>query len=825
MGYRLNCSPEDLNSTDHYFHIASLEQITAYTTVGTGSTCAMPTATGNNIPTVSTSPNFTIPQGTPFALTASANDADGDALTYCWEEFDLGPGGPPFTDDGSKPIFRSYAPETNPTRTFIRGAQFGATSIPWELLPTTTRTMRFRVTVRDNHSGGGAANSADTQLSVRSDAGPFTVTGPTNGASWSTASTQTVTWNVANTNNAPVSCSSVKISLSTDNGATYPIVLTSDTPNDGSEIVTIPGTPSPTSRVKVEAVANVFFNVSAGFSIGGAANSTPTISSFNPNTGGPGTQVTIQGTNFITPSAVTFNGVSASFILKSTTEIVATVPNGVTTGPIAVTTPSGTATSASNFLAPASFAVSGRLADAGNNPIANATVKFSTNFQGTLTTSSTTTDASGNYQSGDLGCQNSVLVTPSKVGISFTPQAQSFVSSSCLTGTSTANFTGAPSGPNSVQFSSNNYNVNESSPSVTVTVTRTGDTTGTSTVDYITTDVDMFLVNCSNTSGNAFARCDFATSVDTLTFGPGDTSKTFQIPIINDGWAEGNETFGVVLSNANGSTLGNPATTVVTINDNETVNGPNSIFSTPFFVRQQYIDFLSREPEVGEPWTAILNGCSDVNNNPACDRLTVSGAFFGSPEFQLKGGFVYRFYKLAFNRLPLYTEIVVDMRAVTGATPAEVFQKKAAFTDNFVARTEFMNQYDSLTNTMYVSALMGRYTLTSITTPDPANPDGNTKVTLTNTDLVNRLNGVGGSLTRAQVLRAIADSDEVFNAEFNQSFVAMQYFGYLRRNPDTAGYNAWLDYLNTHPGDSRTMVNGFLSSQEYWLRFGPVPTP
>jgi hypothetical protein len=221
----------------------------------------------------------------------------------------------------------------------------------------------------------------------------------------------------------------------------------------------------------------------------------------------------------------------------------------------------------------------------------------------------------------------------------------------------------------------------------------------------------------------------------------------------------------------------------------------------------------------------VLNGCSDVNNNPACDRLTVSGAFFGSLEFQLKGYFAYRFYKLAFNRLPLYTEIVVDMRAVTGATPAEVFQKKAAFTDNFVARTEFMNQYDSLTNTMYVSALMGRYTLTSITTPDPANPDGNTKVTLTNTDLVNRLNGVGGSLTRAQVLRAIADSDEVFNAEFNQSFVAMQYFGYLRRNPDTAGYNAWLDYLNTHPGDSRTMVNGFLSSQEYWLRFGPVPTP
>jgi len=278
------------------------------------------------------------------------------------------------------------------------------------------------------------------------------------------------------------------------------------------------------------------------------------------------------------------------------------------------------------------------------------------------------------------------------------------------------------------------------------------------------------------------------------------------------------------LSNVTGgAALGIPATTTITVTDNDAVNGPNPIFITSFFVRQHYLDFLSREPEVGEPWTAVLNGCSDVNNNPACDRLTVSGAFFGSPEFQLKGYFVYRFYKLAFNRLPLYTEIVVDMRAVTGATPAEVFQKKATFTNNFVLRGEFTGLYNATSNTTYVNTLMGRYSLTSITTPDPANPDGTNKVTLTNSDLINRLDGVGGTLTRAQVLRAIADSDQVFNAEFNQAFVAMQYFGYLRRNPDTPGFNAWLTYLSTHPGDQRTMINGFMNSNEYWLRFGPLP--
>jgi YVTN family beta-propeller protein len=369
----------------------------------------------------------------------------------------------------------------------------------------------------------------------------------------------------------------------------------------------------------------------------------------------------------------------------------------------------------------------------------------------------------------------------------------------------------------SIQFSASNYSVNEGAGSLTVTVTRTGDVSGAASVNYRTTDTDTFAVGCADTVNNqgaAFGRCDFATTLDTLTFAAGETTKTFNIPIIDDSFAEGKETFGVALSNVSGASLGPPSSTV-TINDNDALTGPNPIFTTSFFVRLHYLDFLSREPEAGEPWTAVLNNCSDVNNNPACDRLTVSAAFFGSPEFQLKGYFVYRFYKLAFNRLPTYTEIVTDMRGVTGQTPAEVFQKKATFTNGFVLRTEFANIYGTMSKAQYVSALMGRYGLTQITTPDPAAPDGTNKVTLTTADLTN------GTLTNAQILRAIADSDQVFNLEFNQAFVAMQYFGYLRRAPETAGFNAWLDYLNTHPTDSRTMVNGFMNSAEYRLRFGP----
>src|SRR5205823_13464284 len=126
------------------------------------------------------------------------------------------------------------------------------------------------------------------------------------------------------------------------------------------------------------------------------------------------------------------------------------------------------------------------------------------------------------------------------------------------------------------------------------------------------------------------------------------------------------------------------------------------------FVRQQYLDFLSREPEAGEPWSNVLNNCSDVNNNPACDRILVSQSFFGSPEFQLKGFYVFRFYKLAFNRLPEYTEIVSDMSFVAGATADEVYTRKAQLAVNFTQRQESMTNFGTLANSDYVAALLTR---------------------------------------------------------------------------------------------------------------------
>ena len=373
--------------------------------------------------------------------------------------------------------------------------------------------------------------------------------------------------------------------------------------------------------------------------------------------------------------------------------------------------------------------------------------------------------------------------------------------------------------PAFVAFSTHDYAASEGAGRATVTVTRTGSTANAVSVDVVTYD-DPASVPCSTNNGAAYARCDYATTIETVTFGAGDTQpKTVNIPLIDDAHVEQPEFFVVRLVNPSNTALGELISAVVTINDNNDVAGAsNPILQTPLFVRMQYLDFLSREPEAGEPWSAVLNNCPNVNNNPACDRITVSKSFFESQEFRLKGLFTFIFYRVAFNRLPEYAEIIPDMRSVTGQTAQEVYAKRALFPTNFAQRPEFRTAYDALSSTAFVNALLDRYGFQTITTPDPQNPEGGVKVSLTRADLINRLGTQ--TLTRAQVLRAIVESDEIRGAEFNRAYVAMQYYGYLRRTPEAGGYNNWLTYLNANPTDARTMVNGFMNSAEYRARFG-----
>lgn len=290
MGYAGICGAQDLarNSIDT-FHVKSIEAIIAFSTSSQGGgVCAASTPTGNRIPVLTTvgGNSFKIPKGTPFALTATAADPDGDNVTYDWQQYDLGgvTTAVPNTDsDGdARPLFRVYSPTQSGTRYFpslqyvLENANVPPSTFPCsnrtcltgELLPAISRTMNFKVIARDNRFGNGAISTASVQVMIDGNSGPFQVTAPNSNVSWGRNSTQTVTWNVANTTAAPVSAANVKISLSTDGGMTFPFVLADSTPNDGSQTVTIPNQVTTQARIKVEAVGNIFFDISdANFTI------------------------------------------------------------------------------------------------------------------------------------------------------------------------------------------------------------------------------------------------------------------------------------------------------------------------------------------------------------------------------------------------------------------------------------------------------------------------------------------------------------------------------------------------------------------------------
>lgn len=278
MGYAGITGPvTDVAAHSHdNFHAASIQEVTDYIKAAG---CAAVSNTGNNIPTANAGSDYTIPFSTPFKLTGSGADADGeDALNFVWEQMDVANafGMRPSATQTAGPVFRCFSPTTSTSRTFPALASIldGTNGNTWEVLPSVGRSLNFRFTVRDNRAGGGGNRSDDMVVTVNGSVGPFAVTAPNSATTWCPGN-QTVTWSVNGSNTL---AANVNILLSYDGGNSFPVTLSANTPNDGSEAVNIPCTFSNTARIKVEAVGNIFFDISnANFMVGDNTKPTFTV--------------------------------------------------------------------------------------------------------------------------------------------------------------------------------------------------------------------------------------------------------------------------------------------------------------------------------------------------------------------------------------------------------------------------------------------------------------------------------------------------------------------------------------------------------------------
>ena len=266
MAYAGICGTIDnlANNSIAYFHAVSYDEIINYTTFSSGNNCAVTSSSGNNPPAVNGSLMFTIPKSTPFVLSGTATDPDGDALTYSWEEMDAGLSTSSW-NTGARPYFRSYVPVASGTRLFPSAAVVNSgnyTGTRGEYLPTTAQTLNFRLTARDNKMGGGGVCYANSLITIDG-AGPFTVTYPNlAGVTWYSSSADTVKWDVNGTDQAPVSCDSVRILISYNSGSTYSVLVPS-TPNDGYQMIIVPTVSAniTTCRIRIESRGNVFYDI------------------------------------------------------------------------------------------------------------------------------------------------------------------------------------------------------------------------------------------------------------------------------------------------------------------------------------------------------------------------------------------------------------------------------------------------------------------------------------------------------------------------------------------------------------------------------------
>lgn len=264
MAYAGICAPDVQMHSDDYFHGLNVEEVIQFITTGSGNGCPSKKQLDNIAPFVEAGPDVEVPRGTAFYLTAKGSDPNEDKVTYCWEQMDTEEGVmPPLATSTKGPMFRSIAPDTSAKRFFPRVPTAGS---QWERLPNVGRTMKFRITARDNNIEGGGISWDDMVVSVSSTAGPFRVTAPNNFVIWRYGEIRQITWDVANTNLPPFNCKSVNILLSNNGGKSFDLKIADNVPNNGLYCFVVPdtfGTAGITNaRIKIEPVQGIYYDYS-----------------------------------------------------------------------------------------------------------------------------------------------------------------------------------------------------------------------------------------------------------------------------------------------------------------------------------------------------------------------------------------------------------------------------------------------------------------------------------------------------------------------------------------------------------------------------------
>jgi hypothetical protein len=273
MAYAGICDADDLQPhSDAYFHANSLQRIYNEITKTSKTNCPVKVTTGNAAPGLpSFMATYSIPISTPFELEAplAIDSLVADTLlTYCWEEWDRSSSALTWVNTSATgPIFRSFLPTESRWRVFptIQKVVTNVSSYLGEKLPTVARSLTFRLTARGVYNGLGVTNFSDdsVKLTVVNTGAGFAVTAPNTNVTWLGGTQETVTWNVVNTDQAPINATNVNIYLSVDGGYTYPHVVATNVPNTGSANITVPNVPNTTlARIKVKGAGNVFFDIS-----------------------------------------------------------------------------------------------------------------------------------------------------------------------------------------------------------------------------------------------------------------------------------------------------------------------------------------------------------------------------------------------------------------------------------------------------------------------------------------------------------------------------------------------------------------------------------